>query len=102
MEVLSDQHQLHKAVVQIRSDRDQMLLALHELPVCQRLFPTAANFVLMRVTNAPAIYNYLVDCGIVVRSRHRVVLCENCLRITLGTRQENSELLGALRKYKEC
>ncbi|MCF0197369.1 MAG: histidinol-phosphate transaminase [Bacteroidaceae bacterium] len=102
MEVLSDQHQLHKAVVQIRSDRDQLLLALHELPVCQRLFPTAANFVLMRVTNAPAIYNYLVDCGIVVRSRHRVVLCENCLRITVGTRQENSELLGALRKYKEC
>jgi len=64
------------------------------------VFPTDANFVLIRVTDANRIYRYLIEQGIVVRNRHRVQLCQDCLRITIGTRQENNELLGALRFYK--
>ncbi|MBQ4002990.1 MAG: histidinol-phosphate transaminase, partial [Bacteroidaceae bacterium] len=66
----------------------------------RRLYPTDANFVLIKVTDADVIYRYLVERGIVVRNRNRVQLCENGLRITIGTPQENTELLSALRQYK--
>jgi histidinol-phosphate aminotransferase len=52
------------------------------------------------MTDATKIYNYLVDRGIIVRNRTRVQLCDNCLRITIGTKSENSELLSALRQYQ--
>ena len=51
------------------------------------------------MTNANSIYNYLVDRGIIVRNRSRIQLCNNCLRITIGTKTENSELIAALRQY---
>ena len=53
------------------------------------------------MTDADRIYHYLVDRGIIVRNRSRVQLCGNCLRITIGTPQENNALLGALRQYKQ-
>ena len=87
-------------LVQIRRERDHVLPALGELSIVKEVFPSDANFVLVRVTDANRIYRYLVEHGIVVRNRHNVQLCANCLRITIGTRQENNELLGALRFFK--
>ena len=87
-------------LAQIRREREHVLPALGELPIVRAVFPSDANFVLVRVTDANRIYRYLVEKGIVVRNRHRVQLCNDCLRITIGTRQENNELLGALRFYK--
>ena len=84
---------------QIRRERDHVLPALAELRITQKVFPTSANFVLVRVTDAIGIYKYLVERGIIVRNRSRVQLCQGCLRITIGTAQENNELLGALRQY---
>ena len=83
----------------ILEERTHMVEAFRQLPICEEVFPTDANFFLARVTDAPSIYNYLVDKGIIVRNRTRVQLCNNCLRITIGTRNENAELLGALRQY---
>ncbi len=59
---------------------------------------TGAYF-LSSVTDAQAIYNYLMENGIIVRNRNKIALCGNCLRVTIGTRGENNELLGALRQY---
>jgi histidinol-phosphate aminotransferase len=73
--------------------------AFRELPLCEQIYPTDANFFLARVTDAKRIYDYLVDKGIIVRNRSRIQLCQNCLRITIGTRTENNELLSALRQY---
>ena len=73
--------------------------AFRELPICEQIFPTDANFFLARVTDAVKIYDYLVDKGIIVRNRTRLQLCDNCLRITIGTRTENNELISALRQY---
>ena len=84
----------------ILRERVQMMDAFRQLPVCKEVFPSDANFFLARVTDAQAIYNYLVEQGIIVRNRHRVQLCQNCLRITVGTRNENTELLSALRKIE--
>ena len=72
--------------------------AFQDLPICEQVFKTDANFFLARMTDAPAIYNYLVERGIIVRNRSRIQLCNNCLRITIGMRSENNELLAALRQ----
>ena len=74
--------------------------ALEALPICEKVYPTDANFFLAKMTDANKIYNYLVDRGIIVRNRNRVQLCQNCLRVTIGTKTENSELIAALRQYE--
>ena len=56
-------------------------------------------FFLAKVTDAVKIYNYLVGEGIIVRNRHNISLCCNCLRVTVGTRVENNTLLAILKKY---
>ena len=98
--MLDDITNIESWLLQIRRERENVLPALQELPIVLKVFPTDANFVLVRVTDANSIYRYLIEQGIVVRNRHRVRLCQDCLRITIGTRQENNELLGALRFYK--
>ena len=98
--LLEDSVTVEGWLAQIRRERSHMLPALSELPIVEKVFPTDANFVLVRVSDANRIYRYLIEQGIVVRNRHRVQLCDNCLRITVGTRQENNELLGALRFFK--
>ena len=81
-------------------ERNRMMQAFIELPICEKVYPTEANFFLAKMNDATRIYNYLVDKGIIVRNRTRVQLCQNCLRITIGTKSENSELIAALRQYK--
>ena len=98
--LLSDLGTIDAWLAQIRREREHVLPALAELPIVLKVFPTDANFVLVRVTDANRIYRYLIEKGIVVRNRTRVQLCKDCLRITIGTRQENNELLGALRIFK--
>lgn len=98
--LLSDFSSIDGWLAQIRRERENVLPALAELPIVEKVFPTDANFVLVKVSDANSIYRYLIERGIVVRNRSRVQLCNNCLRITIGTRQENNELLGALRFFK--
>ncbi|MDR9824847.1 aminotransferase class I/II-fold pyridoxal phosphate-dependent enzyme, partial [Vibrio sp. FNV 38] len=81
-------------------ERSRMIDAFKLLPICEKVFPTDANFFLAQMNDATKIYNYLVDKGIIVRNRHRVQLCQNCLRITIGTKTENGELIAALRQYQ--
>lgn len=100
MALLSDFAAVDGWLAQIKREREHVLPALAELPIVVKVFPTDANFVLVRVTDANRVYRYLIEQGIVVRNRNRVQLCEDCLRITIGTRQENNELLGALRFFR--
>lgn len=98
---LDDIFQVEKWISTIITERDRMIPAFRQLPICEVVYPTDANFFLAKVNNAPKIYNYLINKGIVVRNRTNVQLCHNCLRITVGSKQENSELLSVLRQYKE-
>ena len=100
IKVLSDPLEVERWVQLILQERTRMLEAFSQLPICQKVYPTDANFFLAKVSDAQGIYDYLVDQGIIVRNRTRVQLCHNCLRITIGSRNENSELIGALRQYK--
>ena len=76
-------------------ERARMMQAFTELPICEKVYPTEANFFLAKMSDATRIYNFLVDQGIIVRNR-----TQNCLRITIGTKSENSELIAALRQYQ--
>ena len=99
MAMLDRQGEVRAWVSTIRQERAYLADSLRQLPCTVRIFPSDANFLLVRVTDAVGIYNYLVDRGIIVRNRHNVTLCADCLRITVGIRQENDALLDALRQY---
>lgn len=99
IEALSDPFETAKWVKTLLLERQRMVLAFAELPICIKVYPTDANFFLAKMTDAQVIYQYLVEKGIIVRNRTKVSLCQNCLRVTIGTRSENNELLAALRQY---
>lgn len=82
----------------ILQQRSFLISALEKLPVVQHIFPTDANFVLVRVVDANAVYRFLVDEKIIVRNRNSVTLCQGCLRITVGIPEENELLINALKK----
>ena len=99
LEALKDPFEVDNWVKILLQERTRMMDAFEMLPICHKVYPTDANFFLAKMTDATKIYNYLVDKGIIVRNRNRVQLCQNCLRITIGTKTENSELIAALRQY---
>ena len=99
LEALKDPFEVDQWVKVLLQERVRMMEAFRELPICEQVYPTDANFFLAKMTDATKIYNYLVDQGIIVRNRTRVQLCQNCLRITIGTKSENNELVAALRQY---
>lgn len=101
LEILGDTSSVQQWVNVLLEERHRVMEAFSLLPICEKIYPTASNFFLAKVTDAQRIYDYLVAKGIIVRNRTRVNLCQNCLRITIGTRTENNELMGALRTYKE-
>lgn len=98
--ILQQHDQITEWVKVLLRERTRFIKEFMQLPCCVKVFPTDANFFLTRVTDAPAIYAYLVENGIIVRNRHKVTLCADCLRITIGTKEEDDALLEALSNYK--
>ena len=99
LDILQEKFDVEEWISMLLQERGRLMSAFKLLPICKEVYPSDANFFLARMTDAQAIYDYLIDKGIVVRNRTRIQLCQDCLRITIGTRSENSELLGALRQY---
>lgn len=79
-------------------ERERLNIALSQLKIVKKVYPSDANFILVEVTDAVKIYDLLTDDGIIVRDRSKVTLCEGCLRITVGTETENNTLLAVLEK----
>lgn len=98
-EMLLDTSRIAAWVEKLKSERARLVSALADYPAGVHIFPTDANFVLFRVKDAQAIYDYLLTQGIIVRNRTRVQLCQDCLRITVGTPEENDALLDAMWKF---
>ena len=99
MDALKYRYDVNDWVKLLLQERANTMNAVQQLPFCKEVYPSDANFFLARMTDATAIYNYLINKGIVVRNRTNVQLCDNCLRITIGSKSENTELIAALRKY---
>lgn len=99
IEALHSRVEVEEWVRLLLLERSNMMKAFTQLPICEKVYPSDANFFLAKMTDAQAIYDYLVEKGIIVRNRTRIQLCHDCLRITIGTKSENIELLSALRQY---
>ena len=100
MRVLKQPELIKAWINTLLEERTRVMDEFVKLPCCVRVFPTDANFFLTKVYEATQIYNYLVSEGIIVRNRTNVALCNDCLRITIGTKEENDALLDALRKVE--
>lgn len=97
LEVLKDPEKTTQWVASSLQDREALGSKLAKLPFVETVYPSDANFLLVKMSDADGIFNYLMEEGIIVRNRSSVILCDNCLRITIGTPEENETLFTALR-----
>lgn len=97
-EQLDEEARKNVWVEMLLEQRAMLVEQLKQLSFVEKVYPTDANFVLVKVPDANAVYKYLVDKGIIVRNRNTVSLCLGCLRITVGTKEENEVLLEELKK----
>ncbi len=74
---------------------------LQTLSIVSRVYPSDANFLVVKVPHATSVYDFLLEKRIVVHDRSKVELCEGCLRITVGTEQENKELMNTLTQFRK-
>jgi histidinol-phosphate aminotransferase len=81
--------------------REALANVLSQIPFVEKVYPSDANFLLVKMQEPKQVYQFLLDKGIVVRDRSNVLLCEGCLRITVGSEQENTLLVDALADYLE-
>lgn len=99
LEALKQVDKKDEMVSRILKEKKHLEEQLSQLPIILHIYPSDANFLLMKVTDAKKIYQFLIDNRIIVRDRSKVVLCEECLRITVGTEKENNALTESLAKY---
>ena len=93
------EHPIDTEVNTIINERKRLSAVLPYFPFVRKVFPSDANFILVRVDDADALYDYLLSAGIIVRNRTRVPGCAGCLRLTVGLPAENEALLNALENY---
>ena len=98
LERIKDSNKNSLEIQSILDNKRNLMEQLSEIEFIEKIFPSDANFVLIKVDNASKRYNQLIDFGIVIRNRTTQLLCENCLRITIGTNLENEKLINALSK----
>jgi len=100
LKALMNTAQVNNWIKEVVIEREKLVQALNGLSFIEKIYPSDANFFLMKVNDADKVYSYLTDNEIVVRNRTKEVLCENCLRVTVGTPKENEILIETLKKYK--
>jgi len=98
LELLENLQEKEEWVKTIVDERTIMVKKLFKLPFVQVVYPSDANFVLVKMHDARGIYEYLTDQKIIVRDRSKITLCDDCLRITIGSPKENKKLRKALKE----
>jgi histidinol-phosphate aminotransferase len=96
LQALQEVGQVNDMIKELVQMRVALKGVFEKIPFVRKVYPSDANFLLVKVDDAKAIYQYLLSRGIVVRDRSNVQLCDNCLRITVGTEDENTELVEAM------
>ena len=94
------QNTLEVQVRKIKAEREKLMYILENISFVRKIYPSDANFVLIKVDDATKRYDQLIENGIVVRNRSNQLLCENCLRISIGTKEENEVLIKTLKKIQ--
>ena len=99
LKALEEVGQVNEMIKALVTMREELARDLASLPFVLTVYPSDANFLLVKTTDAHSVYDYLLEDGIVVRDRSKVELCAGCLRVTVGTAKENEALMAALRGY---
>lgn len=99
LKALEEVGQVNEMIKALVTMREELARELASLPFVMTVYPSDANFLLVKTADAHSVYDYLLGDGIVVRDRSKVDLCAGCLRITVGTANENADLVAALRGY---
>jgi histidinol-phosphate aminotransferase len=99
IEALKHTKQINDWITVMVEQKDWLIRELHSFPFIEMIYPSDANFFLIKVKDADYLYDYLTGHGIIVRNRSREHGCTNCLRITIGTKTENELLLATLKRY---
>lgn len=99
MQLLS--YPIDEDLAEIKSQRAEVAEALRSMPFVRMVYPSDANFLLVKVDDADALYNHLIADKIIVRNRNRVKGCEGCLRISIGLHNENVKLIESLKRYEK-
>lgn len=99
LDKLKDLNAIEKAIELIKNERELLNVELNNLKIVEFVYPSDANFILIKVKDSVMLYNYLISKGIVVRERSSQLLCSNTLRLSIGTPEENKLLVEALRNY---
>jgi histidinol-phosphate aminotransferase len=97
IERLADKEKIQLEIDSIIIQREDLLKVLNEVKFVSKIYPTEANFILIKVDDANKRYKELIAKGIVIRNRTTQPLCDNCLRLTIGTAEENNKLIRALK-----
>jgi histidinol-phosphate aminotransferase len=100
LKALANVDQVNGWIKETLAQRDKLVLALKDLNFVLDIYPSDANFILVKTTDPKGIYNFLVQKGIIVRDRSKIDLCEGSLRITVGTPAENEILIDTLKNFK--
>jgi histidinol-phosphate aminotransferase len=100
LKALANVEQVNGWIKETLAQRDKLVLALKEFDFVLDIYPSDANFILVKTTDPKGIYNFLVQNGIIVRDRSKIDLCEGSLRITVGTPAENETLIDTLKNFK--
>lgn len=99
LEALDNAPAIKKVIEDTFVERAFLEKEIEQLSFVQKIYPSHANFILIKMDGARKIYEYLIEQTIIIRDRSKVILCEDCLRISVGTRTENEALLKALKLY---
>jgi histidinol-phosphate aminotransferase len=100
LSILKNSGQVNKWTKMLLSQRWEMEKRLMDYPFVQKVYPSDANFVLVKVDNADKLYHFLVEKSVIIRNRNTVTLCSGCVRITIGSPDENVVLLSFLSEFK--
>jgi histidinol-phosphate aminotransferase len=95
-----NKERMQDQLIHILTERTRLQKLLSSLPMALEIYPTDANFILVKVADADGVYNKLVEKGVIVRNRNNVTLCAGCLRITVGMPKENDTLMDALKNIE--
>ncbi|OLY93098.1 histidinol-phosphate aminotransferase [Cnuella takakiae] len=99
MKALDNLDGVNTMIQELVTERENLAKAFSELSFVEKVYPSDANFILVKVPDANGLYNFLVEKGIIVRNRSSVLLCVGCLRITIGTEAENRELVEQVKTF---
>jgi len=101
VDALANTTQVNDWIKEVVAQKEMLIKELAAFPFIGYIYPSDANFFLMKVKDADKLYKYLSDNGVIVRNRSKEVNCENCLRVTIGTPNENQQLINLLKSYEQ-